>query len=229
MLQVYRYHNTPNVRSTTLHGGGLVVDWNLRTNLEGLYAAGENAFGTWGAAGSATTGHYAGKKAAEYAMRIEKAPIDRQQVENEKVRVYAPLKQASGILWKDLENGVAKVMQDYCGDIKHEEQLKVGTKWLHELEESEAKMLWARNPHELMHALEVLNILDVSQIIIRACRERKASSDLLGFQRLDYPLIDPPDWHKLITLRQEQDQVVVGELPIDYGAPYAENYAKYGK
>jgi succinate dehydrogenase/fumarate reductase flavoprotein subunit len=229
LLQVYHYHNTANVRSTTLHGGGLVVDWDLRTNLEGLYAAGENAFGTWGAAGASTTGHYAGRKAAEYALRIEKLSVDQRQVEHEKARVYAPIQRSSGILWKDLENGVAKVMQDYCGDIKSAECLRIGNQWLDELKDSEVKDLWARNPHELMHALEALNIVDVSQLIIKACMERKASSEFLGFQRSDYPAVDPPEWHKLITLKQEHEHVTVGELPVDYGAPYAENYAKYSK
>jgi succinate dehydrogenase/fumarate reductase flavoprotein subunit len=229
LLQVYQHYTPPNLRSTSLHGGGLVVDWDLRTNLEGLYAAGENAFGTWGAAGSSSTGHWAGRKAAEYALRTDQAPLDRQQIEKEKERVYAPVKRTAGVLWKELENGIAKIMQDYCGDIKNEEHLQIGNKWLTELNDSEVKMLRARNPHELMHSLEALNILNVSQIIIRASMERKASSHLLGFQRSDYPLIDPPEWHKFITLKLEQDQITIGELPIDYGAPLADNYAKYSQ
>jgi succinate dehydrogenase/fumarate reductase flavoprotein subunit len=230
MLQLEpRGGNPPNVRSTPIHGGGLVVDWNLQTNLEGLYAAGETAFGTWGAAGGATSGHWAGRKAAEYALRSEKAPIDRQQAAKEKERVLAPAKRTSGMLWKELENGVAKVMQDYCGDVKNEEGLKRGSKYLTELNDSEAKKLWARTPHELMRSLEALNIIEVGQMIINASMARKASSNLLGFQRSDYPLVDPPEWHKFITIKLEQDQVKAGELPINYGAPLAENYAKYSK
>jgi succinate dehydrogenase/fumarate reductase flavoprotein subunit len=230
LLQVYGRSSAPNIRSVPLGGGGLVVDWNLRTNLEGLYAAGEQAFGVWGCCGSSTTGHWAGKKAAEYALRTSKAPVDKQQIENEKRRVYAPVKQTSGLLWKELENGVAKVMQDYCGDVKNEESLRIGEKWLTEVNECEVKTLRARTPHELMHTLEASNILITSQMILNACMARKASCSFpLGFQRSDYPLDDPPEWHKFVTIKLEQDQVKVGELPISYAAPWVDNYAKYSK
>jgi succinate dehydrogenase/fumarate reductase flavoprotein subunit len=229
LLQVYQQDNTPGVRSTTIHGGGLVVDWDLKTNLEGLYAAGEQVFCTWGAAGSSTTGHYAGRKASEYAMLTREPIVDRKQVEDEKQRVYAPVKRKSGIEWKELENGIAKVMQDYCGDVKNEECLRIGMKWLTELSESEAKTLYACNPHDLMRSLEALNILTVGQIILHACLVRKASSKWLGFERSDYPLVDPPEWHKFITTQLEKGQVKVGELPMDYGRPLAENYAKYNR
>jgi hypothetical protein len=45
----------------------------------------------------------------------------------------------------------------------------------------------------------------------------------------DYPVDDPPEWHKFITIKLEQDQVKVGELPINYAAPWVDNYAKYSK
>jgi len=229
MLQAYASRPTPNVRSVRMDMGGLVVDWNLRTNLEGLYAAGEQAYGTWGCAGSSTSGHWAGQRAAEYASKTSKVPVNRQQIEKEKKRVYAAVRQTSGILWKELENGIAKVMQDYCGDVKHEECLKLADKWLTEITDSELKSLHARTPHELMHALEVTNILAVSQLVVNSCMARKASSNLLGFHRSDYPSLDPPEWHKFVTVRLEQGQVKVGELPIDHGAPLADNYARHSK
>jgi succinate dehydrogenase/fumarate reductase flavoprotein subunit len=225
--QIYRFHSAPDVRSLPIGMGGLVVDWDMRTNLEGLYAAGEQAYGTWGCAGSSTTGHWAGQTAGDYALRTMKAPVTRQQIENEKRRVYAPVRQTSGTLWKELENGIAKVMQDYCGDVKHEESLKIADKWLTEIDDSELKKLRARTPHELMHALEASNILAVSQLVVSSCRARKASSDLLEFRRSDYPVVDPPEWHKFVTVKLEQGQVNVGELPINYGAPLAQNYAKH--
>ena len=229
LLQIYRYHNAPDVRSTVISGGGLVVDWDLRTNLEGLYAAGEQAFGTWGCNGSATTGHWAGRKAADYALRTTIAPADKQQIENEKRRVYAPVRQASGIFWKELENGVARIMQDYCGDVRNEESLRIGNKWLADVNDSEVKHLRARTPHELMHSLEASNILVVGQMIMHASMARKASSRFLGFTRSDYPSVDPPDWHKFVTIKLEQDQVKVGDLPITYGGPLVDNYVKYSK
>jgi succinate dehydrogenase/fumarate reductase flavoprotein subunit len=227
MFQLYQDpYRTANVRSTTLQGGGLVVDWNLRTNLEGLYAAGEQAFGTWGCAGSSTTGHWAGSKAADYAMKTTQAPIERSQVDAEKKRVLAP---AERISWKVLENGVAKVMQDYCGDVRHEEKLKLGNQLLASYNESEVKTLRATTPHELMRSLEAINIVTIGQMIMNASMARKSSNSFLDFHRTDYPSVDPPEWEKLVTLKLDQDQVVVGELPLNYGGPLAENYAKHSE
>jgi len=80
---------------------GLVVDWDLKTNLQGLYSAGAIAR-SGGCAGASTTGRYAGRKAAEYAETATGADIDRKQVDAEKTRVYAPVKRQDGIGWKEL-------------------------------------------------------------------------------------------------------------------------------
>lgn len=227
MLQVYQKSNPPNVRSLSIRGGGLVVDWDLKTNLEGLYAAGEQIFGTWGAAGASTTGHYAGRKASDYAAKASQPKINRQQVVKEKERIYAPVKRKGGIGWKDVENGIAKVMQDYCGDVKNENSLKIGLKWLSELDQGESQELYACNPHQLMHALECANIISIGQLIIHACLARKASSEILGFFRSDYPEIDPLDWHKMLTLKMENNQVRIDDLPVKYWDPLRENYESH--
>lgn len=80
--------------------GGLVVDWDLKTTLEGLYAAGDQLFAGNYAHHAAATGRYAGRKAAEYAMTTDEPPISRKQVEAEKARVYAPIKRKEGMEWK---------------------------------------------------------------------------------------------------------------------------------
>jgi hypothetical protein len=33
---------------------------------------------------------------------------------------------------------------------------------------------------------------------------------------VDYPEVEPREWHKYITLKLEDDQVVTGSLPLDY-------------
>ena len=94
-------------------------------------------------------------------------------------------------------------------------------------------MAYARNPHELARTLECFTRLTVSEIVMHASLARKASSMELGFKRLDYPQIDPPEWKKYITLRQEKGEVKVGERPLKYWLlpPYAptyeENYNKH--
>ena len=73
-------------------GGGFLVDWNLRTSLEGLYAAGKCIFGSWIHGFASTTGRYAGMRAAEYARTASEPAVNRGQIDMGKNRVYAPLK-----------------------------------------------------------------------------------------------------------------------------------------
>ncbi len=233
MLQCYtkfRGVGPPQWREVFFVSGGLVIDWDLRTSLEGLYAAGQQMFASEDHSNAATSGKYAGRKAADYALKAGEPVIDREQVEKEKVRIYAPLKRGDGMEWKELNAGICRVMQDYCGEPKNEGLLRLGLKWIEELREGEASTVYARNPHELMRSLEVLTMLTVGEMIMHACLARKASSSYLNFTRLDYPEVDPLEWHKWITTRLEGGEVKVGERPIDYwllppnASSYEENY-----
>jgi succinate dehydrogenase/fumarate reductase flavoprotein subunit len=232
MLQVYELGPAP-IGWRRLRYGGLVHDWDLKSSLDGLYGAGQQIFDGCGASYACSTGRWAGSSAAEYAMKVgEMTAVSREQVEREKARVYAPVERSGGMEWKELECGIAKVMQDYCGDTKTEELMKIGLKSLEEIKEAEASTIRARNPHELMRSLEVLDILTCCEIIVHACLARKSSNSWLYFQRLDYPVDNPPEWRKWLTLKLKDDRVKVGELPLDYFGGYGslkENYEAYRK
>lgn len=221
-------------------GGGIVVDWDLKTRIEGLYAAGNQlAIGIAqtvshpGHPTAATTGRYAGRKAAAYAKKATVPVIDREQVEKEKARVYAPVFRKDGIGWKELQAGVCRIMQDYCSEYKSEDVLEMGLGWLKSIEESEAQKVYARNPHELWRTLEVFSRITVGKMIMHTSLARKASSAPLNFKRIDYPETDPPEWDKFVTIRMENGQIKIGELPFNYwllppNAPtYEENYDKH--
>jgi succinate dehydrogenase/fumarate reductase flavoprotein subunit len=115
-------------------------------------------------------------------------------------------------------------MQNYCGDPKNEELLKIGLLWFKDIEENEVPRLFALDPHKLMRTLEVIDILTCSEMILHACLARKASSKFLGFTRYEYPEMDPPAWNKFITIKQEAKRIKIGELPIDFYGPLKENY-----
>jgi succinate dehydrogenase/fumarate reductase flavoprotein subunit len=209
--------------------GGLLVDWDLRTSLTGLYAAGNSIFGHGDHSNAAATGKYAGRKAADYATIASEAVINRAQVDAEKARVYAFVTQNNrGMGWKELNAGIARIMQDYCGPYKTEETLKIGLSLLADLKDTEAATARADNPHELVRLLECHSIITTSEIIIHASLARKASNPRLGFIRLDCPEMDPPEWRKLLPMKLENDQVNVRELPLDHHlkAPYAPTYVE---
>jgi succinate dehydrogenase/fumarate reductase flavoprotein subunit len=208
-------------------GGGLIVDWDLRTNLEGLYAAGNQiAACSGGHPGAAATGRYAGRKAAVYVKSAREPRVDRTQIENEKERVYAPVERDADIGWKELHAGISRIMQVYCSEYKSDPMLQTGLWWLNSIKESEAARTYIRNPHELGRYLECLTRLTIGEMIIQSSLSRKASSRPLEFNRIDYPDIDPPEWNKFVTIKQQDGEVKVGELPVNYWLlpPFAPTY-----
>jgi succinate dehydrogenase/fumarate reductase flavoprotein subunit len=218
---------SPQWRTSALNsGGGVIIDWDLKTSLEGLYAAGMQIFGSAEHSIAACTGRYAGRSAAEYALTAAEPSVEPKQIEEEKSRVYAPIRRKEGIEWKELNAGIGRVMQDYCGEYKSEGTLNLGLRRLKEVREAEAAEAYARNPHELMRVLECLSLITVGEMTLHASLGRKASSLFLGFKRLDYPEVDPEEWNKFATIKGEGGRVQYGELPFNYWLmdPYAKTY-----
>ena len=223
----------PTVRS--LGGGGFLLDWSLRTNLEGLYAAaGGTIFGGGCHGESHTTGRYAGRHAADYARSAPLPAPDKKQIEAEKTRAYIATRQGKGGNgWKEINVAIARIMRDYCGRFKNDETLNLGLRLLKELKETELESAYASNPHELGRLLECRSLIDVGELVMKSSLARQASNSILDFMRLDYPELDPPDWNKLLPIRQENEKTKTRDLPLDFHlkAPYApdyeENYNKY--
>ncbi|MFC1900630.1 FAD-dependent oxidoreductase [Chloroflexota bacterium] len=209
--------------------GGLVIDWNLKTSLDGLYAAGESMYSPGDHSFAASTGRYAGRKAADYVKEADSAAVSKEQIAGEKDRVYAPIKRSDGIEWKELHAGIARTMQFFCSEFKTEPLFNMGLDALKDMEENWVPKLYALDPHKLMRSLEDLSILTYGQIVLQASLARKASSRYLDFHRIDYPEMDPAEWNKFITMKLENDEVKVGELPLDHWGDLKENYEKYNK
>lgn len=223
----------PQWRETAFGGGGgLVVDWDMKTNLDGLFAAGNQAAGYMGHVSAAATGRYAGRKMAEYIRTAPQQAPDRGQVELDRARVYRPVSAGSqsngGIGWKELQAGVCRVMQDYCARDKSETVLRKGLEWLQSIRESEAARAHARNPHELWRTLEVMVRMTVGEMIMHASLARHGSSRDLDFWRVDYPNEDPPEQRKFIVTRLDGEEVRARELPLGFWLqpPYAPDYAE---
>ena len=137
-------------------GSGIMIDWNLRSSVEGLYAAGSQLFATGDTSFAAATGRYAGRKAADYARQAAKPQISKEQVAREKTRVHSPIKRSDGIEWKELHAGIAKTMQYFCSEYKTESLFKMALESLKDIEENWVPKLYALDPHKLLRSLEDL-------------------------------------------------------------------------
>ena len=231
MLQNYNFiegQSLPQWREAG-YGGGILVDWNLKTSLDGLYAAGGQMFSPEDHSYCAATGRYAGRKAAAYAREIGESKISRDQIEIEKSRVYAPVRRGSGIEWKELHAGISRVMQYYVSEFKTESLFQIGLEALQRIEEETVPTLYALDPHKLMRSLEDLSLLSYAKIIIHASMARKASSIPLNLQRIDFPVVDPPEWNKYLTVKLENNKVKVGELPMTFWGDMKKQYEAHNK
>jgi succinate dehydrogenase/fumarate reductase flavoprotein subunit len=175
------------------------------------------------------TGRYAGRKAAAYAKEIAQGKILRGQIEKEKTRVYAPVKRDSGLEWKELHAGIARVMQYYCSEYKTKNLFNIGLGALEKIEKESVPMLYALDPHNFMRTLEDLTMLEYAKLIIQASKARMASSKALNFQRIDFPENDPPEWNKFLTMRLENDKIVFGEKPQKFWGNMKEQYEAHNR
>ena len=206
--------------------GGIMHDWDLKTNIEGIYAGGDQLFASDCAGFACSTGYYAGRKAADHAATTTLGEVERKQIDDEIERLYAPMYRSDGVSWKELNFAISKAMQNYCGGIKCDDLLKEGIDLLQSYRRDVVPELYCYNPHDLMRTHEVLDILDVAEMILNACLLRKSSSKQLCFERSDYPEMDPPEDHHFITIRQENGKIIRGDIPGDYFGDLETEYEK---
>ena len=206
--------------------GGILNDWDMKTNIDGIYAAGDQLFASDCAGFACCTGHYAGRKAADYTDTVQLEDYDAGEADRERARLFAPLYREEGMDWRELNMAIAKAMQNYCGGVKCDDLLKEGLDLLESFEKDIVPQISCENPHELMRAHEVFDIFDVAKLILHACIARKSSSAPLFFQRSDYPQMDPEEDKRIITIRQENGKIIEGSVPLGYFGNLKEEYEK---
>ena len=205
--------NAPRESTFWYHGvlrdlGGVLIDQNGQTALKGLYAAGDIVGG--GKAGATTAvawGYREGEKAAEYVQTISHSAIDEDQVKNDRDRTLAPLSRSDGIDPLEMENIVRKIITDYVGLVKSKAKLKRGLEQLEFIQQAYVPQLRARNPHELMRALEVQSVLQVGLMHTRTSMLREESRFIPSHYREDFPEKDDVRWNKAIVLWQRDGQM----------------------
>ena len=182
--------------------GGVRVDGDTQmSTVPGLFAAGEVGAGLHGAnrlGGNSLSdllvfGMRAGKYAAEYAARQGTARIDNQQADAVVTTALDPFNRASnGEGPYQVEHDLQSTMQELVGIVRREEEIKAAIERLKILRERAGKVSVTGNReyNPGWHtALDLRNLLTISEIVARAALERKESRG--GHFRDDYPNKDP--------------------------------------
>lgn len=189
--------------------GVQVIGVNGETSLPGLYAAGDVMGGhiMSGATGALVWGYLAGCEAARTNATRSEPIVDDERVQAERVRVLAPLEREQGLWPLELENMVRKVVTDYVGFEKLGAKLEKCIQMLDGIQEGYVPALAASDPHELMRALELQDILTVGRIHAQASLLRTESRLVPWHYRMDYPEQDDEHWRRSVVLWQENGRM----------------------
>ncbi len=162
------------------------IDLNCKTSVEGLFACSPVQFAGEVAAPTYTVlGWRSGEKAAEYIENLPESELDTEQVESEEKRVTEPINLAEGRTWQEVNVELNQIMEEYkkyyAGfnpPCKKDEMSVIGLQntldLLHELKKVKMK---AENPHELVRCNEVMNLIDVGILMVKAAFEKDRYKD----------------------------------------------------
>jgi len=169
--------------------GGIAFNEKSETSVKGLYAAGDEIRG--GISAAATFGWIAGENAAKRAKQTQPVQLEEANPDIEaKRRMFEDMgSREAGPDWKEVNIALQQIMYDYGGLVRSEVMLDAGLSHLQRLKQKAHTTMVARNPHELMRSLEVLNLLDMGELVFTAAKERRETRGT--HFRPDYPFANP--------------------------------------
>ena len=182
---------------------GVWVNERAQTTVAGLHSAGDMAAVPHNyMLGAFVYGKLAGESSAEFCAANDFAPVDAGQVEAERARVHAPLLREKGLPPNQVEFKLRRMVNDYLQPPKVTKKMEIGLDRFEAIRE-DLDHLQARNPHELMRAMEVHFIRDCAEMAARASLYRTESRWGLYHARVDYPERNDTDWRVHVQLHKD--------------------------
>ncbi len=223
--------------------GGLWVDFEQRTNIPGLFAAGECDYSIHGAnrlgANSLVSCVYGGFTAApsaiEYAKNVERgetetngihsAELSRQREINEKI-----VQNEGGENQYKLHEEMGKVMTDNVTVVRYNDRLKSTDEKLLELKDRFSRIsindsnLWATQA--IPHARQLNNMLDLARVITLGALNRNESRG--AHYKPEFPERDDENFLKTTIAEYAAEAPVLSYEPVDISLvePRKRDYSK---
>jgi len=219
-----KHTSVPAFPASHFFCGGVRVDVDARTNIPGLFAAGEVSGGLNGSnriSGNAITqivvqGTRAGKAAAEYVKKCPRVDVESSELERAKAHILAPMRRDEGVSAVDLKRRMQKVALEKVGVVRDENGLKEALQALSEMREESARtMVRDKNPVyniEWIEALQVENMLTTLEMITRSALMRNESRGV--HYRRDFPESDDSNWLRHIVVKKRDEEMVLDTTPV---------------
>ncbi|OBG14875.1 fumarate reductase/succinate dehydrogenase flavoprotein subunit [Mycobacterium intracellulare] len=204
---------------------GVWVDEQARTTVPGLYAAGDMACVPHNyMIGAFVFGDLAGTHAASTLSDVaapQRLPQD--QVREAHELIYRPLRHPDGPPQPQVEYKLRRFVNDYVAPPKTAAKLSLAIRTFERMSEEIAE-IGARNPHELMRAVEVSFIRDCAEMAARSSHTRTESRWGLYHDRADLPGRDDAQWGYHLNLRKDAggDMVFLKRPVAPYFVPVPE-------
>jgi succinate dehydrogenase/fumarate reductase flavoprotein subunit len=188
--------------------GGANFTCNGGTSMEGLYAAGDEIWMD-SLSGAFVFARRAGEAASKYALTQDRLPIDENQLSQISSTALSPEKRKNGIQPQELEEKTRAILTRYGNVVKSEGMLKHGLKLIRELQERALPQLFAKNPHELMRAVEARNIMNVAEMHMSAAlyRTETVPYGRHFHHRIDYPTQNPEWYRQRVIIKLEGNEM----------------------
>lgn len=204
-LDLFR-DNTEWVPQMTVSHGGIRVEADGSTGIDGLFAAGTARSmepgvyaGGFALMTTAVTGYMSGETAAKWIANHETAYIelngaDKARLEEE---IFAPMRRESknALTPKEVLTKIQSVVFPYdVSIVKNGKALEKAIAAIEQIRNEELPRMYAKDPHYLLKLREVEAICFVSELFVRASNERKETR--AGHYREDFPAFDAngPAW-----------------------------------
>lgn len=207
-----------SLRGTCAGGGGIKIDLNCRTNRPGLFAAGDICWigphGTYSIGGvnigfTSVSGYVAGQQAAIFQKNLanQEPKVSVGELKERFRQRLKPLTITEGVNSADAIRKLQEVIVPYqVAYFKNAETLKQAYEELEQLEIEVLPRVIAYNSHELVAAVEVVNMVKLAKVMVQSSLAREESR---GFHfRVEHPYTDNVNWLKLILVQQGEDRKI---------------------
>lgn len=183
---------------------GVWVNEHAQTTVPGLHAAGDMACVPHNyMLGAFVYGRIAGESSAGFCAGHDLAAVNPDDIDSERRRVWAPLERDNGLPPNQVEYKLRRMVNDYLQPPKVTRRMELGLERFEQIRE-DLEQLHARDPHELMRALEVHAIRDCAEMAARASLFREESRWGLYHARTDFPDRNDNEWFCHVQLRKDE-------------------------
>ncbi len=207
------------------HMGGVVIDEDCMTAIDGLLVAGEDAGGTHGAnrlggngvAESTVYGARAGDTAAALVRDRAQYLPDESLVADSLAGAYAPLRRSGGPTPFELTDRLKQVMWTHCGLVRSRDGLLEAREALGDLASQSARVT-APGPREAnpgwQQSLDLVSQITVARLIVESALTREESRG--AHFRSDHPARNDDRWLRaVIAVRGQGGGPSVSTRPVE--------------